>query len=279
MQNVAFDVEAYGGYFAWSIPAPQPRRLVLVSPGGNRRLVPARPIFNFNPFGLGADRRGRAVAVYPRCKTSRLGCNLYQLDLKARHERALVRLSKPRRSENEVAVSRGRYLFVRVNRFAVRPAGRVPHLFITRPLREVSDIPVSLRGWRRPAAAAISQLALRRNVAAVTTNTRLLVVYLTRSGPDRWCPIARAAGARSVVITARYVYWVKPFGEFNEFSRVLRRRLPSAGCIQRGPSELLRTASGLSSVAVSGGRVFYTRESLVAGSYTLFEMTDPAVPG
>jgi hypothetical protein len=282
IQNVGPDVAAHNGYFVWSdIALERPRRLVLFSEG-ERRVAPERPIFNSQPFGLGRDGRDRPVAVYHRCKTSPAGCDLYELDLGSRRERKLAALSKPRLSEYRIAVSNGRYLFARRNHFAGRRS--VSRLFVTRPLRPVSDIVVSpwdRRHWSDP--TSVTDLALRGRVAAAMFEGRVSVVHLTPRGPDRWCRITRMWGsAASVVITKLYVYWTHEYrGTAGVASRVMRRRIPSPRCVQRGPLETLRSSpqADLVSVTAMGGRVFYTRRFLQASGieHTLFEMTDPLI--
>lgn len=292
--DTGMDLAAHGGYFAWTTERARDRRLVLFE-RGERRIPPIRPIFNLQPFGLGRDGRGRPVAVYPRCKTSRPGCDLYELNLNTGQEHKLRALSHKRRSEPHVAVSDGRYLFTRTH-IADRETGRsTTQLFSARrrgPLRRVTNVVLALGQGRsvKLSDTTVTDVAVRARVAAVAFVGWISVIHLARRGQDRGCLTAANLinPDPTVVLTKRFVYWTEEFHEAGvglvRF-KIMRRRVPSRSCVQRGASQTLRILPRHvfdPSVAVMGGRVFYTRTArdIVTdprGPRSVFEMTDPPI--
>jgi hypothetical protein len=269
IRNAGENVDAFRGNFAWS---SSHNRLVLFS-RGSRRLAPVRRFSGPVDPSLGPGRGGSPVAAYTRCKDTGpfepvLGCDLFVLGLRSGRERKLRSLSSRRWSEYAIAAWRGRYLFARERCTRTRCRNG---LWVTRPLRLISRDPVG-------------DVDLRGGVAAFDHVDRVepqsvRVVHLSSRGRLRQCVVGRVGDEEapvSIALTRRFVYWVRAPG-----FEVLRRRIPTRRCIQRGPVQRLRYLSGntnKNSVAITRGRVFYTDASTVLGRpVSLFQMTDPLV--
>jgi hypothetical protein len=280
--NVGFNPDAFLGTFAWS---DQRGRLVLLS-RGRTRLAPVRRFRGLVDPSLGPGRHGAPVAAYPRCagSNSGLGCDLFVLGLRSGREHKLRSLSTKSWSESAVGVWGSRYLFAR--RRCTASNCFSGGLFVSRPLRRLSR-------------AFVGEVDLRGRVAAFTVTppaaellpVSIRVVFLSRRGRVRQCVLATVRrfnggyednGFYSPVVTRRFVYWVASPQELAARPpSVLRRRIPSRTCAQRGRVQTLRSSSGqiqTEGVAVTRGRVYYTGVNPdVPGPRSLFEMTDPLV--
>jgi hypothetical protein len=268
------NIDAFNGTFAWS----EANRLTLFS-GGVRRFAPVRSFGSSSVNAkLGPGRDGSTVATYSRCKGALGGCDLFVLGLRSGHERRLRSLSTRRSSEYTVAGWQGRYLFAR--------SGRRGGVFVSGPLRRISRraspwTDLDLRGR----VAVFSDATPDRSGEADPFDMSVRVVRLSRRGVGRQCVVARhGVFVVSPLITRRFVYWVdRP----ESGSVVLRRRIPSRRCIQRGRVERLRPRPGrleeALDVAVTRGRVFYPRSvnsptrPPTFTDHFLVEMTDPLV--
>jgi hypothetical protein len=268
------NVDAFVGTFAWFGDG----RLVLFS-RGRTRFASVKRFRGVSSLNLGPGRSGSPVAAYSRCKGSAFegGCDLFALGLRSGREHKLRSLSTRKWSEYTVAVWGRRYLFARrlcPRRFECRPSG----LFVSAPLRRISR-------------ADVGEVDLRGRVAAFTVMGKdtglgpdsIRVVHLSRRRGGRQCvvavvmPVGTDNAFWSPVVTRRFVYWAASGTE--GATEILRRRIPSRRCGQRGPVQRLRVTNEIGDdVAVTQGRVFYTAlEPPNSGQTSLFQMTDPLV--
>jgi hypothetical protein len=297
--DAGLNMDAFLGTFAWDANAglsfsgdgvTGPDRLVLFS-HGEARLAPVAswgtalsgPIPR-----LGPDRDGSPVVAYARC--NRFDCDLFALSVRSGREHKLRSISTSRWSEGAVAVWGGRYLFERSR--CARPANDCPGtgLFISSPLRRVaagshSRGEFDLRGRvvafvRSPIAAADDDVVTGYLAAHDRLRGQCVVA---NAGQLHARGLRHADAMFKPTLTKRFVYWVAGPDTNSEETGpyfVLRRRIPTRSCRQRGPIEKLRSEpfeNAINSIAVTGGRVFYTVASSDFLKIALREMTDPLV--
>jgi hypothetical protein len=158
----------------------------------------------------------------------------------------------------------------------IRPPGRwrIRYAAVAPALRAPAFVSLDLRG-----RVGVFSVARRdRFGQADTSDVQLRVVHLSRRGASRQCVIyPHGVNLTSPVITRRFVYWIDNYEPGPP--SILRRRLPTRDCVQRGPVQLLRRSQGRSflNVAVTGGHVFYTRRPPGSFRQSLVQMTDPLV--
>jgi hypothetical protein len=280
-ENPGGGVSAFLGTFAWDGGSG---RLVLFS-HGQRQLAPVPYFKGGVDADLGPGRGGTLVAAYSRCNPTPRRCDLFALSVRSGREHKLRSLSSSQWSEHAVAVWNGRYLFARGHCARhCRPGG----VFISSPLRRISGAnarEVDLRGR----IAAFTVPSAHPDPIVGIEPKELRIVHLTRRRAARECvvvvnrPLSNEYAVYSPVVTKHFVYWTSMGVEGP--TKVFRRRIPSRGCRQRGPVETLRNLGyeNSNSVALTGGRVFYTADwfdsDILPGAdiarSALFEMTEP----
>lgn len=267
----AANVAAYGGTLAWSRRAPSGEYRLVLRKAGIISDATVRPFRHPVDADLGPGRRGGAVAVYARCRSSRR-CDLYRLDLGSGRERKLRSLAGGR-PEFVPSTWRGRYAFGR----AARISGEGTTARDVTPFRG-SGLFKTGRTTRLTRRAPYGTDLRRSRVAYITdpqavTSVRTQQFSRRRRGRDCRLVAFENGGSSSgesflsPVIYGDYVYWLdtSEIGlSSSSSSQVGRRRLPSRRCGQRGRpqrSESLdegRLGESADSLALDRGQVYFT---------------------
>src|SRR3954447_13211520 len=109
------EVHAFGGWMAWLRPhaAHGRHRLVVMSPGGARRVVPIAPRARTADFDLGSDGKGRVALVLSRCGSGPGSCDLSLVSLTTGREQRIANASARGLDERTPTLWRGRVAWTR----------------------------------------------------------------------------------------------------------------------------------------------------------------------
>jgi hypothetical protein len=200
-----------GGRLVWSRFDATRRRFTLMSTeAGRTRALPVRPRKVAFDVSLGDDRRGRAVAVYSRCRDDRYpvlyrwshGCRLYEYRFDTRREQRLDVAMPPGMTSTYLpAISHGQVAF------AARSDDHSMAIYLTGTGRRSAAVPIlrpdgddPLVGTRNGDAEGVTRLDLLDGALAYSWNYQgQRATCGAPNGSDTMIVVREAGGAQRMV--------------------------------------------------------------------------------